>query len=146
MHLAKLRDNLARCAEQTHVEMDLHLNRNTVDYLTRRRLLSCKYKSNQNQEIKLIQYRNKHAKNPLDELKKGLGNGTIDKTRYFDVQNQLTLHKEKMEADGKFFNADGYAINVPESVPEETDLDETEITETEVSTVETVKETQKAKS
>ena len=97
-------------------------------------------------KIKLIQYRNKHAKNPLDELKKGLGNGTIDKAQYFDVQNQLTLHKEKMEADGKFFNADGYAINVPESVPEESELDETAITETDVSTVATVKETEKAKS
>ena len=47
-----------------------------------------------------------------------------------------------MTADGKFFNADGYAINVPD----ESELDETVITETEVSTAETVNENQKAKS
>ena len=54
-----------------------------------------------------LQYRNKHAKNPLDELKKGLGNGTIDKEQYFDVQGSLTLHKADMERQGKFFNSDG---------------------------------------
>ena len=47
-----------------------------------------------------------------------------------------------MTADGKFFNADGYAINLPA----ESELDESEITETEVSTAETVNENQKAKS
>ena len=43
----------------------------------------------------------------MDELKKGLGNGTIDKEQYFDVQGSLTLHKADMERQGKFFNSDG---------------------------------------
>ena len=78
-----------------------------------------------------LQYRNKHANNPLDELKKGLGNGTIDKAKYFDVQNDLTLHKEEMARNGKFFNDDGHVITIPESITEET---ESEVTnETDVS-------------
>ena len=95
--------------------------------------------------MKLIQYRNKHAKNPLDELKKGLGNGTIDKKQYFDVQGQLTEHRANMEAEGKFYNADGYAITVPESIKEEYEDEEASemgetVTETDQSTVDTVKE------
>ena len=101
--------------------------------------------SDRKNAMKLIQYRNKHAKNPLNELKKGLGNGTIDKKQYFDVQGQLTEHRANMEAEGKFYNADGYAITVPESIKEEDEDEEASemgetVTETDQSTVDTVKE------
>ena len=92
--------------------------------------------------MNLIQYRNKHAKNPLDVLKKGLGNGTIDRAQYFDVQGQLNEHKENMEASGKFYNADGHAIDVQGSIKEEDEASEMgeTITETDHSAVDTVKE------
>merc|ERR1712008_429680 len=82
-------------------------------------------------------YRNKHAKNPLDVLKKGLGNGTIDRAQYFDVQGQLNEHKENMEASGKFYNADGHAIDVQGSIKEEDEASEMgeTITETDHSAV-----------